>query len=71
MKSLLFITTLSISSIAFASQIEVIDHRQELPSFLKGEALTDQKGQVCRFNLDCGIGEKCIKTGYDLEGICM
>jgi hypothetical protein len=29
------------------------------------------KALACNFDIDCDIGSKCVKTGYDLKGVCV
>lgn len=27
-------------------------------------------GDTCQFDLDCGIGRRCVKVGYSVKGTC-
>jgi len=33
--------------------------------------LTGKKGNTCKFNTDCGVGGKCVKSSYSISGTCM
>jgi len=33
--------------------------------------LLGQKAMACNFDTDCQIGFECVKTGYDLKGVCV
>lgn len=28
-------------------------------------------GDTCSFDVDCGPGKKCVKSGYSISGTCM
>lgn len=31
----------------------------------------DARGETCQFDLDCGIGNRCLKRAGALEGVCV
>lgn len=33
--------------------------------------MTGKRGETCQFDVQCGVGGRCVKSGYSIYGTCM